>query len=245
MLTTTRLISPAQLRAVALPSWVRDAADEFERRLCADETPFPCHFARIGLRRDAIRFTFVEDANDPDSLDSLADSMRAFVACAPAIAGHTSLVAFVAQPREHDETAAYHAWFWQLLGELRRRDRSPWPTTVPSQPEHAEWEFCFAGMTLFALGAGPTYRVRASRHTNVITLAFQPRFVFDRAFATRAHYDRACARIRARVTRYDGGQPVHPALGAYGDPDTREWRQYVVPDTNDIEWGVCPLTAHH
>lgn len=237
------LISPAELDSTDLPPWVSAAIDEFDRRVRDADAAFPCHFARTGLRSASIRFAFVEDAEAAPALDAFAEALRAYVELAPAIDGHTSLVAFFRRPRLHACEQDYHAWFWRVLQELHARDAAPWPASVPSHPEDPRWEFCFGGTPLFALGTGPLHRVRASRHAGRVTLAFQPRFVFDRAFATPRHYDRACDVIRARVERYDGGQPVHPALGAYRDPESREWRQYVVPDTNDAAWAACPFSA--
>jgi uncharacterized protein len=241
--STDRLITPARLRdGAGLPAWALAAAREFERRVCDDASPFPCHFARFALTSGALRFTFMDDAAERRSLDAFADALHAYVALARDLPGHTSLVTFVADRAGHASVEGYQRWFWGLLEHLRARDPEPWPDHVPRDPEDALWEFCFAGTPLFVLGSGPAYRRRASRRAGVVTIAFQPRFVFDRAFPDPAAYDRACRTIRRRLERYDDGQPVHPSLGAYRDRDAREWRQYVVPDTNDEHWDRCPLS---
>ena len=75
----------------------------------------------------------------------------------------------------------------------------------------------------------PAHVQRASRRSAGLILTFQPRWVFDDLRANPLKAERATAVIRARLEKYDAA-PISSALGAYGDPNNREWKQYFLPD---------------
>jgi hypothetical protein len=73
-------------------------------------------------------------------------------------------------------------------------------------------------------------------------ITFQPRPVFDGLDADTPAGQRARKIIRGRLATYDA-VPAHSALGPYGDPAHREWRQYFLPDATDTVPARCPLTG--
>ena len=52
---------------------------------------------------------------------------------------------------------------------------------------------------------------------------------------------RARSTIRYRLAAYDD-IPRHPDSGDYADPRRREWKQYMLPETNAESVARCPLS---
>ncbi len=118
-----------------------------------------------------------------------------------------------------------------ILRHLRRHDRVPWPHGAPADPMDPRWVFWFEGVDFFINMSTPGHRRRRSRNLcSAFTLVVQSRSAFD-AFAGDA--DPVRAHIRSRIAAHDA-MPPHPALGAYGDPCSREAAQYFLGDDNEI-----------
>ena len=73
-------------------------------------------------------------------------------------------------------------------------------------------------------------------------ITFQPRWVFEGLEGHTRRGRSARELIRRRLATYDD-VPAHPSLGDYGAPDTREWRQYFLPDAEESPSGRCPFHA--
>ncbi|HEY2203402.1 MAG TPA: YqcI/YcgG family protein [Pseudonocardia sp.] len=154
----------------------------------------------------------------------------------------TSLVVFW-RPRERVlALEEYHQKFWSVLRFLHERDPEHWPEDVPDDPDDPMWEFSFGGTSIFVVCNTPAHTVRHSRNSPGFVITFQPRWVFDGLAPETPRGTAARRVIRKRLRAFDGMEPSS-ALGNYGDPDNREWRQYFLPDRNsDPELG-CPFRA--
>lgn len=238
-----RVLRHAQAQGVDTPVH-RSAFHRFCSDVRAEGTSaaFPCYFAVRALARDQLRYCFLAGEADED-MDMLAASLRAYLSEAPAIGSMTSLVVFVAtdtrRPRPLNE---YRARFWDVLAALHQRDVADWPDHVPPDPEDPSWEFCFAGTPLFVVCNTPGHHARRSRYAQLMTLTFQPRWVFKGIEGGTTSGDAARRTIRQRLRAYDD-IPPSPELHDYGADGNREWTQYFLDDRNHpVPYQAsCPL----
>jgi FPC/CPF motif-containing protein YcgG len=128
-----------------------------------------------------------------------------------------------------------------VLRYLRDRDPSPWPAGLPTDPEHARWEFAWHGVPIFVVCNTPAHVRRRSRHSPQFMITFQPRWVFEELGPGSARGVAARRVIRRRVRAFDGMEPAAD-LGDYGAAGNREWRQYYLSDGDgDGLPARCPL----
>lgn len=238
-----RLLLPLELDAQCdLPAWASDAIASLEMSLSSTTPRFPCLYAVRALKSGTLRYAVVEGGDEDIALDRLADALRRYARSARAIGEQSSLIAVFPANEVTASLEEHRQRFWDVIAGLMERDSDPWPAHVPTSPEEHLWEFCFSGEPMFVFASSPAYVQRRSRSTGTFTIAFQPRFMFDRLFERPIQLSRAMALIRRRVQIYDG-IPAHPDLGLYHESGNREWRQYVIADENKPERGRCPLTA--
>lgn len=235
------LLSTTDIRSGAdqLPRWAPEVLDTFVRTVTGSAPPFPCVFARHALGADGLRFACLESPDAEPDLARLADVVAHYAAMSRDLRPWTTLVAVFAPEAERQTLDEHRARFWSVMQYLHDHDPAPWPEDVPTDPDDPGWEFAFAGERMFVVGSAPVYDRRVSRNTATFTMLFQPRWMFDEMIAG-PKFDRTTAAIRRRQERYDG-YPSHPSILTFGDPENREWRQYVIPDDNEPVAGQCPL----
>jgi uncharacterized protein len=222
-----------------VPQWAYDALLSLKRTLESSEPMFPCLYGVRALRIGMLRYTLVNGTDDL-AIDQLACDLEQYISSKQAKTEITSLLAVFPPDSSMLTVDDYGRRFWTVLEQLHERDSCQWPSHIPSDPNEHLWEFCFAGEAIFAFAACPAYVRRRSRRTETLTMAFQPRAMFDRLFQRPAQLERARTIIRRRVLAFDG-LAAHPDLGLYHDPANREWRQYVVPDDDTPTGGQCPM----
>jgi FPC/CPF motif-containing protein YcgG len=210
--------------------WERDAADKFSKLMLDDERPFPCIYGVDAFKTESLRYAFIPQEDGSEA--QLAAALREFVGQAHSLGQRASLVAFFDQTSDRHTLEDYRELFWTTLQKLHALDEEPWPADVPTDTDNEWWEFCFAGMKLFVVGNTPAYEFRASRHFDYFNLTFQPRFVFDDITDKTPHGRNGRKIIRERLHSYDKIGPT-PALGDFGTPGIREWRQYFLEDDNE------------
>ena len=205
------------------------------------ETAYPCHFAVEAERGDTARYLFAGDARDRDALLKLRAGLGQYLDRYRAIADRTTCVVFFEPPDGGRSEAEYRDRFWSVLEFLHDRDPDQWPKSVPADPDDPEWEFCFAAEPLFVVGRARFYTDRQSRHTpHGLEMTFQPRGTLEDITGDTPEGKKARAAIRARVADYDDVD-LHPDIGDYGDPATREWKQYLPPTSNEESLGKFPF----
>lgn len=217
------------------PEWARQA----HRSLTATlrDADYPCYFGTQAERHDHIRYDLVTG----DRYEHLADSLAEFVALSrenPRVR-HLFVVFFDSSAGLAEDEAR----FWRLLQWLHEHDPEPWPGGISPDPESPGWEFCFAGDPMFAFPSLPGYRHRRSRRIgDAFAVCFQPRRIFAGVERDDPGGEAVRKGIYQRVREWDE-LPPHPDLEflAYGDPEMREWKQYVLPDDNTPLRGRCPL----
>jgi FPC/CPF motif-containing protein YcgG len=235
------LLSQQDFRSDAdqLAGWAPEVFATFVRTVTGQEPPFPCVFARHALGADGLRFACYESPEAQDDLARLAEDVAHYAAVSREIRPWTTLVAMFAPESTRHTLEQHRARFWSVMQYLHDHDPAPWPASASTDPDDPSWEFSFAGERMFVVGSAPVYETRVSRNTATFTMLFQPRWMFDEMIAG-PKFDRTTAAIRRRQERYDG-YPSHPSILTFGDPENREWRQYVIPDDNDPVAGQCPL----
>ena len=213
-----------------LIAWKKKRYIEFRETMRS--TRYPCHFAINAERNDSARYLFAGDARDRDALRKVREGLRQYLERYQSIAERTTLVMFFKPPTEDQSEQEYRDQFWRVLKFLNERDPEPWPSDVPLDPNDPEWEFCFSGEPMFIVGRAPFYTDRKSRHTLYgLEITIQPRRVLDDISGNTMEGQRARSAIRDRLKDYDDIAP-HPDIGDYGDPNTREWKQYLLPTSN-------------
>lgn len=215
-----------------VPRWQRDRYETFHDALVDDASPFPCYFATRAHLAGDLRYGFPAGADTAVGRDQTGDLLASFLDVAPTIDGVTSLAVLFEPPTGDRSPAWYKRQFWGLLQHLHDHDPAPWPDGCPADPADPEFAFCFAGEPIFVVARAPFYERRRSRHTpHGLEVTIQPRSVFDGIEAETPAGDLARSVIRDRLESYDEVDQ-HPDIGDYGDEETREWKQYMLPETN-------------
>lgn len=219
-----------------IPAWLAEAWQAFERNV--GDPAYPCFFGSQALRADAIHYSFVEHGGPTH----LPETLRHFLhACRDHPLANFAVFFEPVRDLSHADAAAR---FWDTLVMLQAHDSDQAGEFAGADPDTPLWEFAFAGVQMFVVGASPTYRNRASRNLGAaMVMLFQPRDVFDIGNLGKNSGEQARTLIRKRLFAWDG-VAHHPALGTYGDPDNREWKQYFLPDGNEEPAGRCPLRSH-
>jgi uncharacterized protein len=210
--------------------------DEFSK--IVDTRTFPCTYSTLPYTTGEIYFSRVGAETDPakQALGELSELCRTIVESPDAVG-----VIFVddGRTRTLEDDFALASEIVQHV--IRATASSPGDADLP-KPDDPSWTLRLNGIGLFVNFSTPNHRARRSRNVgSVFTLIAQARAVFDRL--NRAS-PRARAEIRQRLRSYDD-VPPHPALGAYGDPASREAWQYFLGDTTEIydPTEACPHDA--
>lgn len=216
------------------PSWESVVFAEFESTLTSKSRPFPCVFGVSGLKRDQLRYVFV----DPISPENRGPILEAYLKNARDIGRFTSLVVF-GRPGPVQSLENYRQQFWALLDGLERIDETERPADVPTELESDHWEFCFAGEPIFVVCNSPAHVLRQSRRSTSYMVTFQPRWVFEGITdSDEPSAQKALLTVRERLAAFDAISPA-PQLGSYGAEGNREYQQYFLDDTNDLP--KCPF----
>lgn len=218
------------IEAGELTAWKKKRYVAFRETM--QNTRYPCHFAVDAEQTDSARYLFVGDTHDHGALLKVSEGLRQYLEQYRSIAERTTLVMFFKPPIEDRSEQEYRDQFWRVLEFLHKRDPEPWPSNTPEDPNDPEWEFCFSGEPMFIVGRAPFYADRKSRYTPYgLEITIQPRGVLDDISANTIKGQRARSIIGDRLKAYDDIAP-HPDIGDYNDPNTREWKQYLLPTSN-------------
>ena len=225
-----------------LPEWGVSAIADFTATLMDRSAPFPCTFAVTAARRSALRFGFVDDAEDSGTWSSLPDILTGYLGEYQSLGRETSLVVLFGGTDSTASMEHHRRRFWEVLQYLHDHDPQDWPPDVPQDTDDPYWEFSFAGTPIFVVCNTPAHVSRRSRSSPHFMITFQPRWVFEEIGALSPRGAAARKVIRNRLRAYDGVEPS-PDLGDYGNPENKEWRQYFLSDVDPDPAGEpsCPF----
>jgi hypothetical protein len=216
-------------------AWPADAYAAYRDRVTSINPDYPCHFALTGHRDGNNWFTAVEpEASPGDAAGDLAAALRSFRQRAWTGPKRQTLLVFVGPPDAAPDLDRDYQRFWDLLAALTVADDQPWPDSRPRDCADPKWEWCFDGEPWFVFGCSPAYRSRRSRTLGpCLTLVFQVRRVFEGLSGTSPAGQAAKKRVRGRLPGYDA-VPVHPHLGDDEHSSVFKWRQYMLPDDQQV-----------
>lgn len=163
-----------------LKEWMITTYSDFRNSLLDDSAPYPCYFAVEAEKNGLIRYIFAESAYDTHELLNIRDGVYEYIKSYKSIGKRTTLVIFF-KPSENELRAEdYKKQFWNVVKFLNENDPEPWPSEIPKDPNHPEWEFCFGGDPIFLVCRAPFYSDRKSRFTaNGLEITMQPRGTLD------------------------------------------------------------------
>ena len=221
-----------------IPEWGKKAYEHWHAIVANPH--FPCHFGVQAERAGHLRYCFAEEheyAHIPEALIQFLATSNSY----PAI--RHALVLFVKPGDSWKDYSDYHNQFWEVLAYLHKHDPAPWPEEIPLDPDDPLWEFSFGGEPIFVSGNAPIYEKHITRNVGpCLVLIFQPRRIFRDISQETAHGKRVINAIRHKVEEIEQ-LPIHPDLGAYGDKEKREWKQYMITDDNEPVIRKCPLSG--
>ncbi|WP_020391210.1 YqcI/YcgG family protein [Kribbella catacumbae] len=189
---------------------------------------FPCIFARQPLDRGELLLAVARG----DRAECLAGAGAALLDLAERIQADPEAIGivFVDCPGL-DDLDADRGFATDLLLHLRQIDPQPWPADAPTDPDHPDWNFWFAGVGFFFNFSSPHHVRRNSRNLGpVLTVVAQARATFD---APDRGGLKARTAIRRRIQEFDDVR-VHQALGSFGSAENREIDQYFLGDDQAI-----------
>ncbi|WP_254546591.1 YqcI/YcgG family protein [Halomarina pelagica] len=225
-----------------LAEWKATRYLDFHDTMVDTESPFPCYFAVDAHKNGDLRYLFAPDPTSDAGREAVAEGLREYLAEVDSIGDITSLVVFFEPPDGERSAEWYESTFWDVLAYLAEHDAEPWPSSIPQDPTHPEWTFCFDGRPLFMVARAPFYDERRSRHTpHGLEITIQPRSVFEGLGAETIRGQLARKAVRSRLRAYDDVDP-HPDIGDYTDPESSEWKQYFLPESNDETTDRFPLS---
>ncbi|RFU84399.1 hypothetical protein DY218_22310 [Streptomyces triticagri] len=214
------------------PEWGARSAEQFLRSVLSETDLFPCTFGVAAARKKTLRLGYVDGTDRQDDWSRLPDLLRRYLEEYRSLSKETSLVVLFRPEKEPLPMDAYRERFWSVLRYLVAKDSQPWPADLPADPDESMWEFAFGGTPVFVVCNTPAHDRRRSRRADQFMITFQPRWVFEGLEADTPRGAAARRTIRSRLRKYDAVDPS-PFLGAYGDDDNREWRQYFLEDDNN------------
>lgn len=221
------------------PAWVNERYRSFRSMVTNEQETFPCYFATIGEEAGVLKYSYLEPGELAHPV-ALARTLVTFLTETRPHRPRAALTVFIAATGISEEE--HRTQFWNLLQALHQHDEMPWPATIPVDPDNPAWSFCFHGIPIFVAGHSPHYEQRRSRKTERdLFLVIQPRSNLAGITGRGRTAERVRKRIRSSLRTYDSVGPS-PELGVYGDPESREWRQYWLPDDNASKLDSCPLS---
>lgn len=238
----TRDALEAAIERNGLDDWKETRYETFHRTMTDEDAPYPCYFAVEAEEEGLFRYVFPGAPDDDEARSRLAGALETYLDSYESIDDLTSLVVLFEPPPDEQPPEIYKNQFWELLEHLGECDPKPWPETVPPDPDHPKWRYCFAGEPVFIVVRAPFYCARRSRYTpHGLEITIQPAGVFEGLSGMSDDGQRARSTIRDRLESYDE-IPRHPDSGDYADPRRREWKQYMLPETNEESVSRCPLS---
>ncbi|WP_325063405.1 YqcI/YcgG family protein [Gracilibacillus salitolerans] len=241
MIILNKLYNKDITKRKLLDPWKKKVLEHFKEKMSNKEHPFPCIPATIGYSLNQLRFGFVGDPTEEETIQELAELLGIYSEHSRGFGEYTSLIIFYKIPEEMKKTYSveqYEQLFWEQLSNLKVFDTDEWPLEIPTDPHHHMWEFSFHGERYFMYCATPSHLKRNSRSFPTLILAITPRWVFQH-FNESKHAEKIIKQVRNRIKTYDS-LPIHPELKPYGADDNFEWKQYFLRDDNQT-LSKCPF----
>lgn len=225
-----------------LPLWQQSAYTDFAAMVADEANTFPCIPARKGFLSNHLRYSFIGDPREEQSIKTLALCLKEYDKHCQTFGNYTTHTIFFKTPNDmhkNFDVEDYRHLFWSVLNNLTKFDDIDWPKEIPTDPSHNAWEFCFNGEPYFVSCATPAHKLRKSRNFSTLLMAFQPRWIFEEMNDSTVFGRKLKKLIRQRINEYDD-IPAHTDLKWYGQEGSYEWKQYFLSDDN-CSPSKCPF----
>ncbi|GAA4882056.1 YqcI/YcgG family protein [Flaviramulus aquimarinus] len=220
------------------PKWVKKSIAAFKKTMLDEVNPFPCYFAKQGLENSNFRLTYInkEELVSPKVFkEALVEYLKIY----KTIQWPSVLVTFIETDQENSLENHEQA-FWNILQYLNNEDDMPWPENTPKDTNHHQWQFNFQGTAIFVNGHSSEYKKRISRSSKSdMMMVIQTMDTLKPVSGTSKRSDKIRKTIRERINKYDKIE-VSNLLGSYPSEDSKEWKQFWLPDEN-VDKSGCPL----
>lgn len=228
---------------VIIPGWMDDAYNSFKSILLDDPhntgEKHPCYFARNAIKNNDLFYTFLNN-EEIESPESLVIDLVKFRQISKKSPKRNALVVLI-QEIQKGGIDNYRNSFWSIMQYLHDNDPGSWPSEKPIQTDDPKWQFYFDNEPWFVNCHCPKYRNRLSRKSiSSWFIVFQTKENLKDITGTSKRAAIIRETIRSNIDSYDLIRRS-PELGIYEDTESREWRQYWLPDDNSSETRTCPL----
>lgn len=225
-LKSKSLITKDQITSkLEIPTWFQKQYNIFDN--IVSDNKFVCHFGTMAHKQEELYFSYIEGDNFATLPDTLSDFLELSIKNPNK---RYAWVLFVKPDNKFKDFKYCNEYFWGLLNYLHRHDNEEWPEEWPSNPDNPEWEFVYNQEPIFVSVNGPLYQKRVTRNLgDSLVIIFQPRRIFKDISHNTTTGKKAINLIRSKVESVEK-IPIHPDLGGYGDPQKREWKQYLITD---------------
>ncbi|MGI2029918.1 YqcI/YcgG family protein [Endozoicomonas acroporae] len=144
--------------------------------------------------------------------------------------------------QDYDNYKKQHETGWDALNWVHSKDLSPWPSTMPSNPDSPEWSFCFNNIQLFINISSSDHKLLQSRNLgSCLTFVINARENFDVVANGKTKSGRLVRnQIRDRVRTFNNGL-IPKELGFYGEEENLEWKQYQLSENDLKKPTKCPF----
>lgn len=227
-----------------LPKWCKESYSIFNIKL--SDSLFPCTMGVSGHKKGTLVYSFASSPDNQKNLihvgNVLQDYLSYVMKLPPEEAVMVVLILFFQPVQNLSTWDDYSDLAWSILQFLHDNDPKPWPDDIPTNPDNPLWSFCYTGVPIFVNVSMPAHIKRQSRNLGPgMCWVTNPRDAFDIIGSNTPKGKKLREQIRKKIVEYDE-IPTSPDLSFYGDDDCREWKQYILLETNDpVSRRNCPL----
>lgn len=221
-------------------AWASTALEVFESIVSHDS--FPCLFGKKAVSASTIELLFVSKERDvSDFIDGLGSYITKVKSWTVKSRVRKPLIVLF-EKNAFASLALEQLYAWDLLQQLHDQDPGPWPKSISTDLSSEHWSFSFMGMPLFVNMNFPRHRLMKSRNLGAhIVFVINPRENFDQVAAGNSLSGQHIrARIRSRSEAYNDGIKSQ-TLGAFGEPDSFEIKQYQLEEPGSLSHERCPF----
>lgn len=160
---------------------------------------FPCLGAKSTFKTENMRFSFYDALGCPNSIKKLAQGLYFYIDEKKEINGGSAFTSFAAifEGPYFPDFDSFEKTYFSVLYELHLIDKEkyPWPSHIPKDPNAQKFAFCFGGKGFFVTGMGPVIP-RLSRRFIAPVMVFNAHENFT-ALKENGIFDKIKPKIRA------------------------------------------------
>lgn len=223
------------------PVWLTSCYKDFVAIITAKTPLFPCYFAPSAHFHSAMFYTYIEKEELDNPVEFL-NSVSEYLLKVKESKHYTALVVFIETSLKNQSLLYYENCFWNLLQYMIDNDSKKWSDATTKDCDDQAWKFYFDGVPIFINGHSSAYKKRKTRSAPCdLMLIIQPFENLDR-LESHSNAESVSNHIRRFVNEYDGANISHVFGKSFIDPNTYNWKQFWLAETDaEITDSICPL----